>query len=57
MTFIQKSYIRGIGGYADQAEVTHSEVFNMVRGRFTIGRLLNVTAEIPAGLLDDWSVT
>ncbi len=47
----------GIGGYADQAEVTHSEVFNMVRGRFTIGRLLNVTAEIPAGLLDDWSVT
>ena len=29
--------------------MTHSEVFNMVRGRHTIGRLMNVAVEIPAG--------
>lgn len=44
----------GIGEYAREAEVTYSEVFNMVRGPFTIGRLLTVTAEIPAGLLHQW---
>ncbi len=47
----------GIGGYATEAEITHSEVFNMIRGRFTAGRLLSVTAEIPAGLLSDWSAS
>lgn len=45
----------GIGSYAREAEVTHSEVFNMVRGRHTIGRLMNVAVEIPAGLLNDRS--
>jgi len=45
----------GIGSYAGDALVTHSEVFNMVRGYSTIGRLLDVTVEIPAGILNDWS--
>ncbi|MGI5940276.1 MAG: hydantoinase/oxoprolinase family protein [Thermoleophilia bacterium] len=45
----------GIGSYAREAEVTHSEVFNMVRGWHTIGRLMNVAVEIPAGLLNDRS--
>jgi N-methylhydantoinase A len=44
----------GIGDYAREALVTYSEVFNMVRGSYTIGRLLSVTAEIPAGLLSVW---
>ena len=45
----------GIGHYGGQALVTHSEVFNMVRGNSTIGRLLDVTVEIPAGILSEWS--
>jgi N-methylhydantoinase A/oxoprolinase/acetone carboxylase beta subunit len=43
-----------IGDYAAQAEITHSEVFNMVRGQMTVGRLLSATAEIPAGILSEW---
>jgi len=45
----------GIGDYGGEALVTHSEVFNMVRGNFTIGSLLDVTVEIPAGILSEWS--
>lgn len=45
----------GIGSYAGEALITHSEVFNMVRGYSTVGRLLDVTVEIPAGILSDWS--
>jgi N-methylhydantoinase A len=44
----------GIGEYAAEAEVTYSEVFNMVRGWSTVGKLLNVRMEIPAGILSDW---
>jgi N-methylhydantoinase A len=44
----------GIGEYASEAEVTYSEVFNMVRGWSTVGRLLSVRMEIPAGLLTGW---
>jgi len=44
----------GISEYAGEAEVTYSEVFNMVRGWSTVGRLLSVRMEIPAGLLTGW---
>jgi len=44
----------GIGEYASEAEVTYSEVFNMIRGWSTVGRLLDVRMEIPAGLLPSW---
>jgi len=44
----------GIGEYAKEAEVTYSEIFNMVRGWSTVGRLLNVRMEIPAGILEGW---
>jgi len=44
----------GIGEYAKEAEVTYSEVFNMVRGWSTVGRLLDVRMEIPAGVLAGW---
>lgn len=44
----------GIGEYAKEAEVTYSEVFNMVRGWSTVGRLLDLRMEIPAGLLPSW---
>jgi N-methylhydantoinase A/oxoprolinase/acetone carboxylase beta subunit len=44
----------GIGEYADEAEVTYSEVFNMIRGWSTVGRLMDVRMEIPAGLLPSW---
>lgn len=44
----------GIGEYAGEAEVTYSEIFNMVRGWSTVGRLLNVRMEIPAGIMPSW---
>lgn len=44
----------GIGEYAAEAEQTYSEVFNMIRGWSTVGRLLDVRMEIPAGLLASW---
>jgi len=44
----------GIGEYAREAEITYSEVFNMVRGWSTVGRLLDLRMEIPAGLLPSW---
>lgn len=44
----------GVGAYAEEAEVTYSEVFNMVRGWSTVGRLLDVRMEIPAGILPGW---
>jgi N-methylhydantoinase A/oxoprolinase/acetone carboxylase beta subunit len=44
----------GIGEYACEAEVTYSEVFNMIRGWSTVGRLMDVRMEIPAGLLPSW---
>jgi N-methylhydantoinase A/oxoprolinase/acetone carboxylase beta subunit len=44
----------GISEYAAEAEVTYSEVFNMIRGWSTVGRLMDVRMEIPAGLLPSW---
>lgn len=44
----------GIGEYAGEAEVTYSEVFNMIRGWSTVGRLIDIRMEIPAGLLPSW---
>ena len=44
----------GISEYASEAEVTYSEVFNMIRGWSTAGRLLDVRMEILAGLLPSW---
>jgi len=44
----------GIGEYADEAQVAYSEVFNMIRGWSTVGRLVDVRMEIPAGLLPSW---
>jgi N-methylhydantoinase A/oxoprolinase/acetone carboxylase beta subunit len=44
----------GIGEYAGDAEVTYSEVFNMIRGWTTVGRLMDVRMEVPAGLLSSW---
>jgi hypothetical protein len=44
----------GIGEYANEAELAYSEVFNMIRGWSTVGRLLDIRMEIPAGLLPAW---
>ncbi len=44
----------GIGEYTKEAEVTYSEIFNMVRGWSTVGRLLQIRMEIPAGILEGW---
>ncbi len=44
----------GVGEYAGEAQVAYSEVFNMIRGWSTVGRLLDVRMEIPAGLLPSW---
>ena len=45
----------GIKEYASEAVVTHSEVFNMVRGWSTSGRILDVSMQIPAGLIPEWT--
>ncbi|WP_369424858.1 hydantoinase/oxoprolinase family protein [Methanothrix sp.] len=44
----------GIQDYADEAEVVESEVFNMVRGWSTVGKLIDVRMEIPAGIITSW---
>ncbi|MDH7596136.1 MAG: hydantoinase/oxoprolinase family protein [Methanothrix sp.] len=44
----------GIQDYADEAEVVDSEVFNMVRGWSTVGKLIDVRMEIPAGIITSW---
>jgi hypothetical protein len=50
----QRSERLGISEYAGEAEVTYSEVFNMIRGWSTVGRLMDLRMEIPAGLLPTW---
>ncbi|AKB29298.1 N-methylhydantoinase (ATP-hydrolyzing) [Methanosarcina siciliae T4/M] len=44
----------GISDYADEAEISNSEVFNVVEGWFTAGRLFDVSMQIPAGLIPEW---
>ena len=50
----ERAALLGIGEYTGEAEVTYSEVFNMIRGWSTVGRLMDVRMEIPAGLLPSW---
>jgi len=50
----ERAALLGIGEYAGEAGVTYSEVFNMIRGWSTVGRLMDVRMEIPAGLLTSW---
>jgi N-methylhydantoinase A/oxoprolinase/acetone carboxylase beta subunit len=50
----KRAEVLGIAEYASEAEVVHSEIFNMVRGWSTVGRLLDVRMEIPAGLISSW---
>jgi N-methylhydantoinase A/oxoprolinase/acetone carboxylase beta subunit len=45
----------GISEYADEAEVVGSEVFNVVQGWTTVGRLFDVSMQIPAGLITEWN--
>lgn len=44
----------GISEYADEAEIVNSEVFNVVNGWYTSGRLFDVDMQIPAGLIPEW---
>jgi hypothetical protein len=44
----------GISEYADEAEIVNSEVFNVVSGWYTVGRLFDVDMQIPAGLIPEW---
>ncbi len=44
----------GISEYAGEAETTRSEVFNMIRGWATVGKLFDVSMQIPAGLIPEW---
>lgn len=44
----------GISDYASEAEVVNSEVFNVVSGWNTVGRLFDVKMQIPAGLIPEW---
>ena len=45
----------GVSEYADEAEIVNSEVFNVVEGWSTVGRLFDVNMQIPAGLVPEWS--
>jgi len=51
---VERAARLNISEYAEEAEVTYSEVFNMIRGWSTAGRLLDVRMEIQAGLLPSW---
>jgi N-methylhydantoinase A len=51
---VERANRMGIGEYVAEAEVTYSEIFNMVRGWSTVGKLLNIRMEIPAGILPAW---
>ena len=44
----------GISEYAGEAEIVNSEVFNVVSGWSTVGRLFDVNMQIPAGLIPEW---
>ena len=44
----------GISEYAGEAEIVDSEVFNVVSGWSTVGRLFDVNMQIPAGLIPEW---
>jgi N-methylhydantoinase A len=44
----------GVSEYTDEAEIVSSEVFNVVEGWFTVGRLFDVGMQIPAGLIPEW---
>ncbi|WP_292389430.1 hydantoinase/oxoprolinase family protein [Methanosarcina sp. UBA5] len=44
----------GIAEYAGEAEIVDSEVFNVVNGWYTSGRLFDVNMQIPAGLIPEW---
>jgi len=44
----------GISEYADEAEIVNSEVFNVVNGWYTSGKLFDVSMQIPAGLIPEW---
>jgi N-methylhydantoinase A len=44
----------GISEYADEAELVNSEVFNVVNGWYTVGKLFDVNMQIPAGLIPEW---
>lgn len=44
----------GVSEYADEAEIVNSEVFNVVDGWYTSGRLFDVSMQIPAGLIPEW---
>ncbi len=52
---VERAERLGVEEYAGEAVVTHSEVFNMIRGWSTVGRLLDVEMEIPAGLIPEWT--
>jgi N-methylhydantoinase A/oxoprolinase/acetone carboxylase beta subunit len=45
----------GISEYADEAEIVGSEVFNVVQGWSTVGRIFDVSMQIPAGLIAEWN--
>jgi len=51
---VERASLLGIGEYASEAEVTYSDVFNMIRGWSTVGRLMDVRMEVTAGLLPSW---
>ncbi len=44
----------GISEYAGEAEIVNSEVFNVVSGWYTVGRIFDVDMQIPAGLIPEW---
>jgi N-methylhydantoinase A/oxoprolinase/acetone carboxylase beta subunit len=44
----------GIYEYSGEAEIVNSEVFNVVNGWYTVGKLFDVDMQIPAGLIPEW---
>lgn len=51
----QRAEAFGLIDYSQEAEITHGELFNMIRGWSRVGRLIDVVVQIPAGLIPGWT--
>lgn len=45
----------GLGDYRSDAEVTHSEIFNVIRGWSRVGRIIDISIQVTPGLIPEWS--
>ena len=50
----EKAASQGLGDYRREAEVTHREVFNVIRGWSRVGRIIDISIQVTSGLIPEW---